>query len=84
MLGRNRKKNQDINHEDVEVGTAVADFHHEAAWAGPLFIAISRKVGTDLSFATFPDTIDSQAAAGALRRKSIPCPADPSSPRKFA
>ena len=84
MLGRNRRKNHNIGHQDVEVGKAAVDFHHSAAWAGHLFVSIPQKVGTDLSFTTFPDTIDPQAAAEALRRKSIQYPAVTSSSHKFA
>ncbi|KAE9372500.1 hypothetical protein N431DRAFT_466744 [Stipitochalara longipes BDJ] len=67
MLGKNRRKNQNNHAGEIKLETAVAGSHDEAAWARRFLAAIPRKVGTDLSFTTFPDMIDPQAAAEALR-----------------
>lgn len=69
MLGKNRKNNYHGHSGDPEVGGVVAHFEDQYMFAKRCLPAIPRNVGSDLSFTTFPDTIDPQTAAEALRRK---------------
>jgi hypothetical protein len=81
MLGKNRRKNQHGKSGDLEVIGNVWNFDYQPASAKRFLAVIPRKVGSDLAFTTFPDKIDPQAAAEALRCRSILLPRVPSLPR---
>lgn len=72
MLGRNCKKRQHCKARDQEMIGPVADYVNQAAFAKSYLLVIPQKVGSDLTFTTFPDTIDQQAAAEALKCKLMP------------
>jgi hypothetical protein len=70
MRGRNRRKNQHATPGDPKsVIVAGADSYDQSSSTKSYLLLIPGKVGSDLSFATFPDKIDSLAADEALRRK---------------
>ncbi|KAN0110647.1 hypothetical protein V8E51_007034 [Hyaloscypha variabilis] len=66
MLGRNRRKKRQDSHGGTEMVNTLISSHDDMSWARRCIFALPRKVGTDLSFTTFPDVIDPRAAAEAL------------------
>lgn len=72
MLGKNSKRGKRSKTRDHEMMGAVADYVNRAAFAMSYPLAIPQKVGSDVSFSTFPDRIDPQAAAEALKCKLMP------------
>lgn len=72
MLGKNSKRRKRFKARDQEMMGAVADYVDQAAFAMSYPLVIPQKVGSDLSFSTFPDRIDPQAAAEALKCKLMP------------
>lgn len=80
MLGKNRRNNRHGKSRDLEVIGAAGVSNYQPAFAKRFIAVIPRKVGSDLAFTTFPDTIDPQEAAEALTRKSM-LSSGPSLPR---
>jgi hypothetical protein len=77
MMGKNCKRSRHDKPETLEVIGSMADASDQSAFAKRFPIVIPQKVGSDLTFTTFPDTIDRQAAFEAVKCELMQCHASP-------